>query len=261
MPSLGRITIYPIKSLDGMELQSCEVLPSGALAGDRRYALVDAIGRFVNGKRYAEIHRIRATYDSTMTTVKLSAGEREAVFSLAADPQAIANWCGEVLGVECQLIENVATGFPDDEDSPGPTLVTTSSLQRVGYWFKGLDLSELRRRFRFNFEIPDEVAYWEDELVPEKNHVRRFRVGDTIWQGRGICQRCTVPTRDSRDGRTFAGFAREFARQREADLPPWSPADRFDHYYRLGVNTALDAMGEGNRVSVGDIVELLQDDN
>ena len=46
MPTLERITVYPIKSLDGVVLESCRVLAGGALEHDRRYALVDAEGVF-----------------------------------------------------------------------------------------------------------------------------------------------------------------------------------------------------------------------
>ncbi|MFM7034641.1 MAG: MOSC N-terminal beta barrel domain-containing protein [Planctomycetia bacterium] len=41
MPTLDRITIYPVKSLDGVDVEECRVLPSGALENDRRWRLVD----------------------------------------------------------------------------------------------------------------------------------------------------------------------------------------------------------------------------
>jgi MOSC domain-containing protein len=50
---LHRITIYPIKSLDGVAVDEIEVLPACGLANDRRFALQDANGRFINGKRTA----------------------------------------------------------------------------------------------------------------------------------------------------------------------------------------------------------------
>ena len=51
MGPISRILIYPIKSLDGVEVPEVATLASGALAGDRRLALVDANGRVMNGKR------------------------------------------------------------------------------------------------------------------------------------------------------------------------------------------------------------------
>ncbi|NDC55027.1 MAG: molybdenum cofactor biosysynthesis protein, partial [Planctomycetia bacterium] len=51
MPTLDRITLYPVKSLDGIDVETARVLPSGALEHDRRWRLVDLDGRVVNAKR------------------------------------------------------------------------------------------------------------------------------------------------------------------------------------------------------------------
>ena len=45
MPTLDRITIYPVKSLAGVDLAECGVLENGALENDRRWRLVDLDGR------------------------------------------------------------------------------------------------------------------------------------------------------------------------------------------------------------------------
>ena len=44
MPTLDRITIYPVKSLDGIDLEEAVLLPSGGLEHDRRWQLVDTNG-------------------------------------------------------------------------------------------------------------------------------------------------------------------------------------------------------------------------
>ena len=59
---LGRIRIYPIKALDPVEVAEARLLGSGGLQNDRRWAIFDAAGNFVNGKRKAAIHSIRTTY-------------------------------------------------------------------------------------------------------------------------------------------------------------------------------------------------------
>lgn len=59
MPILSRIIVYPVKSLDGLSVERCQVLPSGALACDRRFALRDSEGNFINGKRFPAIHGLR----------------------------------------------------------------------------------------------------------------------------------------------------------------------------------------------------------
>ena len=63
MPTLDRITLYPVKSLDGIEVAEARVLLSGGLENDRRWRLVDLDGRVVNAKRTAAFHPIRAEYD------------------------------------------------------------------------------------------------------------------------------------------------------------------------------------------------------
>ncbi|HEY9751392.1 MAG TPA: MOSC N-terminal beta barrel domain-containing protein, partial [Coleofasciculaceae cyanobacterium] len=70
LPTLSRILIYPVKSLDGIAVNRATVLASGALKGDREFALVDAEGQFINGKRYAAIHSIRAKFDLEARSVR-----------------------------------------------------------------------------------------------------------------------------------------------------------------------------------------------
>ena len=63
MPTLDRIEIYPVKSLDGLDLVECGVLESGALENDRRWRLVDMDGRVLNAKRSPVFHALRAEFD------------------------------------------------------------------------------------------------------------------------------------------------------------------------------------------------------
>jgi len=56
---LGRIEIFPIKSLDGVRLQEATINAGGILDNDRVYAIFDDNGLVVNGKRTARIHQLR----------------------------------------------------------------------------------------------------------------------------------------------------------------------------------------------------------
>ncbi|MCA1685537.1 MAG: MOSC domain-containing protein, partial [Planctomycetia bacterium] len=54
------------------------------------------------------------------------------------------------------------------------------------------------------------------------------------------------------------GFSKRFSGHREATLPPWATAARFDHFYRLAVNTRRPGPGaEPGVIRVGDEVEIL----
>ena len=70
--SVARLTVYPFKALDGIDVPAAQALRGGGLQGDRQYALVDAEGYFVNGKRSAELHKVRAGHDLEAGTLALT---------------------------------------------------------------------------------------------------------------------------------------------------------------------------------------------
>ena len=59
-PVIKRITIYPIKSLDGISLSKAKVVDGGCLEHDREYAIVDDNGKFVNCKSNVLVHMLRS---------------------------------------------------------------------------------------------------------------------------------------------------------------------------------------------------------
>ena len=257
MPLLTRITIYPIKSLDGYSVEATELMEAGPIVGDRRWAIVDPMRQFVNGKRTAAVHPIRASFAEGGAVVTLSCerleGER---FALPDDAERAGEWLSEAIGRKCLLIENLAIGFPDDADAAGPTLVSTTSLERVAAWFE-LELDEVRRRFRANLEIDAVEPFWEDRLVATETGAIPFAIGSVRFRGRTPCQRCVVPSRDSATGDVISGFAKTFSAHRQAELPSWAPAEAFNHFYRLTLNTSLDPSAEGPRlICVGDELSL-----
>jgi uncharacterized protein YcbX len=256
---LHRITIYPIKSLDGVAVDEIEVLPACGLANDRRFALQDANGRFINGKRTAAVHRIRAAHDLPNMRVHLRDADRdtEVEFSLTESQTEIGTWLSEALGIACVFAENAAAGFPDDTAAPGPTLVSTATLREVARWFPGLTLDEARRRFRANLEIDGVEPFWEDRLVGVTGSEIPFQIGSVQWLGVNPCQRCVVPTRAADTGEVIHAFQKEFAAQREKSLPSWAPTNRFDHFYRLAVNTRPAHHESRGRLCIGDSVTLI----
>ncbi|HEV2455075.1 MAG TPA: MOSC N-terminal beta barrel domain-containing protein, partial [Verrucomicrobiae bacterium] len=60
---LGRIIIFPIKSLDGHLVESARFTAGGILENDRVFAIYDSSGKVVNGKRTPRIHELRCAYD------------------------------------------------------------------------------------------------------------------------------------------------------------------------------------------------------
>jgi len=258
MPRLERITLFPVKSLDGFDVAEAEVLTGGALRDDRRFALVDAEGWAVHGKRTAAVHRVRSAYDGDARTLTLGLeGDRDQrTFRLDADRDALQTWLSEALGAAVTVIEDQTSGFPDDTEAPGPTVVAAATLDAVAGWFPGLDGESCRRRFRVNLTVGGVEPFWDDRLYTEPDRVVRFRVGGVVFEGTNPCQRCVVPGRSPETGETTPAFRSRFASLRRETLPPWAEASRFDHFFRLAVNTRLADRGAGV-LRVGDPVEIL----
>jgi len=154
------------------------------------------------------------------------------------------------------LVHYSADGYPDDSEASGPTIISTASLARVSDWF-GLHIDETRLRFRATLEIDGVPAFWEDQLFPaEPTGMLRFRIGEVNFEGSNPCARCPVPTRDAHSGVDDIGFSKRFVELRREQLPEWSAAERFDHYYRLATNTRVPSTDAGKWLRVGDALTL-----
>lgn len=259
VPYLARIDLYPIKSLDGLTVTIASVLPSGALQHDRAWALVDQAGRYVNGKRFASIHRVRSRFAEDCQQVSLWLDDPVQAVTLHLDDDRITleQWFSDYFEQPVTLQHNAILGFPDDTESPGPTVISTATLQTVADWY-GLSLAETRRRFRTNLEIDGVPPFWEDCLFSEGGEPVPFQVGAVQFWGINPCQRCVVPTRDSQTGETTPGFQKTFGSQRAASLPTGVARSRFNHFYRLAVNTRLAPDAERSPLRLGDPVSRLE---
>ena len=259
MAQLARIALYPVKSMPAVMVADARVLRSGALDGDRVLGLFDAAGKFVNGKRTAAIHTLRLSFDATLRTVDLARAPDDRVRTLHLDHErdAIDAWLAEYFGYPVFIKENPAAGWPDDTDSPGPTLISTATLVEVGRWFPDLTLDEIRARFRTNLEIDGVEPFWEDRLYGPAGTCVKFQIGDVVLHGINPCQRCAVPPRDTHTGQQYPNFSQTFRVQREKLLPPWAERSRFNHFYRLAINTIVPASEAAKTIRVGDAVVKL----
>jgi uncharacterized protein YcbX len=261
-PYLARIDLYPFKSLDGVRVKTAKVLSSGALQHDREYALFDQHGRVVNGKRCAQIHRLRSqiTDDFQMITLRDINESTAQVFHVDREHTSLEAWLSDYLQRDIHIRHNSTMGFPDDTQSPGPTLISTATLEVIASWFPPLTLAEIRRRFRTNLEISGVPAFWEDQLFAAADQRVQFQIGALVLEGVNPCQRCIVPSRDSHSGVATAQFQKIFSHHRQQSLPDGVNRDRFNHFYRLAVNTQVpEAQGqsitEGDELTLKGIVE------
>ncbi len=267
---LSNIRLHPIKSLDPVHVKKARIGPGGGLEFDRAWALYSVDGQWVNGKRTAAIHLIRAVFAPDLSSVTLSVPRDQrkiqaTTFAFPGDTAAASKWFSEFFE-QPVTVRHSPEGFPDDTVAYGPTIVSTASLQAVCDLFRGMDLEEARQRFRTTLEIDGVPAFWEDQLFGEeersvdrlavaKNTVR-FRIGEVNFEGSNPCARCPVPPRDPRTGEIIPGFQKIFSDYRRSHIPPWSPEARFDHYYRMATNTRVASTETGKLLRVGDTVLL-----
>jgi uncharacterized protein YcbX len=270
---LTGIRLHPIKSLDPASVSEARIGPGGGLEHDRAWALFSVDSRWVNGKRTAAMHLVRATYAPDLSFVTLAVpGDRRKIpartFPFPGGAEDAAEWFSVYFEQQI-LVRHAPEGFPDDSIANGPTIISTASLQAVCDWFPGLTLDAVRQRFRTTLEIDGTdamktasanghlPAFWEDHLYGEdERSVVRFRIGEVHFEGSHPCARCPVPGRDPHTAAEVLGFQKRFSDLRRETLPPWAPAARFDHFYRLAVNTRVAPTETGKLLGIGDRLQL-----
>jgi hypothetical protein len=246
-----------------------------ALEHDRAWVLGDAQGGTINGKRRPASHRLDARVSiehgsgTGRVVVELPAGTDAAPAgrcmldpdpASAADRLALESRLGAWFGEPVRFEHDAQGGFPDDPDSPGPTVVSVASLAAVASWFPDLDPRTIDRRFRSNLEFDECPAFWEDGLYGPGAAAVPFTIGGLELHGVNPCKRCVVPSREPVGGEPMDGFQRQFVECRRRSLPDWVDRSHFDTYYRLAVNTRP---GPGHRpgtwLHVGDRVQRRPD--
>ena len=261
-PRLARIQIHPVKSLDPVEVQTATIGSAGSLQFDRAWAIYTLDGRLINATRVPAMHLIRAVYAPNFANVTLSVSENRrnldaASFVFPTDTGPASAWFSEYLG-QSVMVRHDANGIPDDLIANGPTIISTASLSAVCGWFPGMTIAEARLRFRATVEIEGVPAFWEDQLFgAEIRSVVRFRIGEVAFEGSYPCIRCPIPARNPRTGADTLGFQKRFAQLRHANLPSWSHAERFEHFYCLATNTRVASTESGKHLSVGDALTLI----
>jgi hypothetical protein len=253
---LGRIEIFPVKSLDGVSVEQARITSGGILENDRVYAIMDHDGKVVNGKRTARVHQLRCAFDAGIKEVRLwPNGGSPAQFHLD-DPAPISQWLTDFFGFPVTLRHESEKGFPDDRVAFGPTITSEDSLRAIQQWYPAVALESVRRRFRANLELVGGAAFCEDQLFGAPDELKPFQIGAVTFLGHNPCQRCVVPTRDPESGEPVAGFQKAFMQLRKENLPAWANALRFNHFYRFAVNTSIPPSETGKQLRVGDALSL-----
>jgi len=259
---LSGISIYPVKSCAGIELQQVTLDRFGP-AGDRRWLVVDQRGRFVSQREQARMALIRV--EQQASGLRLSLGDssmevqppaadapevrvtiwEDSVRALLAD-NAAGTWLSEQLGLPCRLVympdncqrlvdglyaregETVsfADGFP-------LLLIAEASLDDLN---SRLDNSVPMNRFRPNLVVAGCDAFSEDGW-------QRIRIGAVAFDVAKPCSRCVIPSIDQVSAQRDPQINRVLASYR-----------RVNGQVMFGQNLLYRQAGE---LVVGDTVEVL----
>ncbi len=263
---LAELTIYPVKGMAGVAVDEAAMEPCG-LAGDRRWMVVDAAGRFLTQRVLPRLAVLRAlpvagglvlaapgSADLHVEEPGPAAAAEPVVVwrdTVAAVPAGAAAdaWLGAALGVACRLVH-----LRDGAARPcGSAWAQAGEVVSFADAFPVLltslgSLADLNRRlahpvpagrFRGNLVI-EGGAPWEEDGW------RVVRIGGAVFRVAKACDRCIVTTIDQATG------------LRPDRMEPLRTLGGFRHDERgimFGQNLAPLTLG---RLRVGDVVEVLE---
>jgi|APGre2960657404_1045060.scaffolds.fasta_scaffold03836_4 uncharacterized protein YcbX len=258
-PVVNQITIYPVKSLEGISLQKAQIGTGGCLIHDREYAITDSNGKFVKGKNNSLVYLLRSSVDidNQIISFRQESAATWNSFHLQKDKTAIDEFLSAYFGMKVTLVRDTAGEFLDVPVKSGITVLSNASLKTVGTWFGHMHMDETRKRFRANIELSGVPAFWEDNLFWKPGTAVAFKIGTVICMGLSPRERCVVPTRHPETGEMIHAFQKSFAQQRLANMPTWSTLDDYNHGYYLSVDCYIPASEFGKWIAIGDEVSII----
>lgn len=224
MASVSEVWRYPVKSMAGERLESCEVAATG-LVGDRRWALVDGspnrAGKPLTIREEDQLMRYRAWLADGRAEVVTPRGDVAVM-----DSDLVSRLAAET-SRPLTLRELEGANFDDS-----PILVV--NLATVAAFGVEAGMAVDHRRFRANLYV--------DDLAPEEELAwigRRLAVGDAELEVVSRCERCVVITKDPDTVATTPELLRVLTQTQET---------------RMGVYCRVSRPG---RVAAGDRVYLV----
>lgn len=203
---LAWITVAPVKGLALSQREEVQLEPFG-VREDRRFHLIDAAGRLLNGKQYGELFQVSAEWNEEAGRLALTfpGGNRIAGVVELGEPvttlfygrpvegRLVAGPWSEALSTHARrplrLVQPLEPGAGVDRDGGGVTLLSTASLEALRT-AAGIAEQVDPRRFRMLLGVDGAEAHEEDSWVD-----RRVRVGAATVLVRGNVGRCVVTSR------------------------------------------------------------------
>ena len=262
---LTQLTIYPVKSMAGIQLAASELDTMG-LRYDRRWMVVDSDGNFITQRTHPQMVLIRPSIADGQLQLTNSRGERHPVpgieeaegrmqvrvwndhdnaHHLGSETDA---WLAGEIGVPCHLVfiaddeirqcdpvyarEGDRTGFADGFPL---LLISEASLDGLN---DRLEKPVSMIRFRPNLVVTGCEAHAEDSW-------RRIRIGDIHFRVIKPCSRCPIPTVNPRTGQKEGPEPlKTLTRYRRRDNKVW-----------FGQNLVHES---GGQLACGQLLEVLE---
>ncbi|MBJ6138037.1 MOSC domain-containing protein [Marinobacter litoralis] len=255
--------IYPVKSLAGIAVPNLELDDFGP-SGDRRWMIVDKLGKFVTQRRLPRLALIGVRLNAGVVSISIP---EQGEFALVAtsEQQQVTVWRDQVLASEAQQDVNDALSrfcgeplrmvYMPDSTFRRVDPERVAEVRRVGFadgfpflLANAASLDELNgrlaqavdiRRFRPNIVISGAAPWNEDSW-------RSLTVGDVRFRVVKPCSRCVLTTVDPDTG------------QKDSNT---EPLKTLSHYRKTedGVIFGQNAVHEGvGRISVGDSVSIVE---
>lgn len=234
---LSAIYVYPIKSLDRMELSTVRLGPGNSLLNDRRFAIMNSDGILVNGKRNPLVHSLRCHFNSDLSSVAIrselngDSGE----FELKVDNGRLNAFLSTHFGEQVVLKEDINGLLLDDPEDSAITLISEETLRAIAEWYQLPAMDEVTRRIRPNLVLKGFSAFGEDTLALEPEGGCVFRLGSLSWRVMKTCPRCVVPSRDPDTAAVLTGFQKTFVGNRSAYPYASQLAQATGHLYHASV--------------------------
>jgi uncharacterized protein YcbX len=247
----------PVKGLR-VSARSEVTLGRAGVRGDRRFFLVDARGRMVNGKHLGALNEVSAELDDREARLALRFPGGEVVsaaielgeplqVSFFSRPRPAVQLRGpfsaalsEHAGTQLRVVQAAAGASAIDRGALGAvTIISRASLAALARAAAVPDVDS--RRFRMSVELLGVDAHEEDGWVD-----RELALGEARVRVNGHVGRCLVTSRHPESG--------------EADLPTLEVLRSYRHAAETTEPLAIGVYGEvrrEGRVRVGDRVTLL----
>jgi uncharacterized protein YcbX len=120
---IERLRIFPVKGLEGVDVGDARVLKGGTLARDREYAVLDADGEVVNGKRTPLVHRPCVELENGEPVVSLPDGK---AVNVADERERAERLLGDFFDVDATVRRDGSLGYVDRRGM-GPSVVSTAT--------------------------------------------------------------------------------------------------------------------------------------